>query len=326
MIDIRNATDQARGAILGAFIGDASGATLEFLGRKPARKEVQSAMKMTGGGVWRTAPGQITDDGELTLALCHALNDGDKYNPLDVARSYRGWYLSNPFDIGSATSNALGAGELDDVDLAEKIRYNAATCNIGSKANGSLMRATPLGVWSARVSMEEAINAARLDSRLTHPNQSCQWAVAAYVLAIRHLVLHPGDHVGAVLCARDSLSCTEASEVLGWLQDALTGALPAFFPMAGFVRIAFTHAMHHLSIATNFFEGIDQVLAGGGDTDTNACIVGGLLGALHGESGLPVEMRKAVIECDVTTGRPRPEWLRTRNFFGTSCADAKFVL
>lgn len=63
MIDIGNASDQARGAILGAFIGDAAGATLEFFDRKPNANDVQAALKMTSGGIWKTAPGQITDDG-----------------------------------------------------------------------------------------------------------------------------------------------------------------------------------------------------------------------------------------------------------------------
>ena len=55
----------ARGALLGAFIGDASGATLEFLDRKPSAEDVERALSMVGGGCWRVAPGQITDDGEL---------------------------------------------------------------------------------------------------------------------------------------------------------------------------------------------------------------------------------------------------------------------
>ena len=44
----------ARGALLGAFIGDAAGATLEFLGRIPTGDEVDNAMAMVGGGVWGT--------------------------------------------------------------------------------------------------------------------------------------------------------------------------------------------------------------------------------------------------------------------------------
>ena len=33
--------DRGRGAILGAFVGDAAGAVLEFLGRPPAIEEVK---------------------------------------------------------------------------------------------------------------------------------------------------------------------------------------------------------------------------------------------------------------------------------------------
>ena len=41
----------ATGAILGACIGDAVGARLEFLGRAPTKKEVKKALTMPGGGV-----------------------------------------------------------------------------------------------------------------------------------------------------------------------------------------------------------------------------------------------------------------------------------
>ena len=62
-----------RGAIIGAMAADAAGATLEFLGRKPDQVEVDVALNMVGGGCWNTAPGQITDDGELALSLLGAL-------------------------------------------------------------------------------------------------------------------------------------------------------------------------------------------------------------------------------------------------------------
>jgi ADP-ribosylglycohydrolase len=55
-----------------------------------------------------------------------------------------------------------------------------------------------------------------------------------------------------------------------------------------------------------------ETLSGGGDTDTNACIVGGLVGALHGEEGIPAPMRQALLHCDTGKGRSRPEFLETR--------------
>ena len=53
----------AQGCLLGAFIGDAAGARLEFLGRLPSEQELADALAMMGGGVLRVAPGQITDMG-----------------------------------------------------------------------------------------------------------------------------------------------------------------------------------------------------------------------------------------------------------------------
>ena len=68
-----------RGAILGALVGDAAGATLEFLPQTPIRSQVKQAMAMVGGGCWRTAPGQITDDGEMAICLMHALAGEDSF-------------------------------------------------------------------------------------------------------------------------------------------------------------------------------------------------------------------------------------------------------
>ena len=77
-----------RGSILGALVGDAAGATLEFLPQLPTRSQVKQAMAMIGGGTWRTAPGQITDDGEMALCLMHALAGEDSFSIERVAQSY----------------------------------------------------------------------------------------------------------------------------------------------------------------------------------------------------------------------------------------------
>ena len=46
--------------------------------------------------------------------------------------------------------------------------------NMNSKANGALMRITPLAVWGHQLSEEQLVQAAREDAQLTHPNQTCQ--------------------------------------------------------------------------------------------------------------------------------------------------------
>lgn len=271
---------------------------------------------MKGGGVFRVAPGQITDDGELTLALARALVGEQEYPREKVATNYRAWVSSRPFDIGNATSAALGGAMALDAVVADAVSTNAVKHNFASKANGALMRASALGIWSVRLSVEEAVAAARADACLTHPNLTCQWASAAYVVAIRHLLLYPGDGEGAFAAAEVVLNGTPDEgiiEVMSWLQDAARGSLPGSYPLAGFVRIAFTHAFHHLQCGTSFEDALRQVLACGGDTDTNACIVGGLVGACEGLAAIPGQMSRAVLECDTAEGRPRPPWLQTHD-------------
>jgi ADP-ribosyl-[dinitrogen reductase] hydrolase len=304
----------ARGALLGAFVGDASGATLEFLGRKPNNEDVERALSMVGGGSWRVAPGQITDDGELALGvLARSLTGAQAVDRDKVAEAYVDWFNSDPFDCGNATGNAFGRHRARDRVTAHLVEEAARRSNMASKANGALMRSIGLGIWSWRLSPEDAANAARGDARLSHPNPSCQHANAAYVVAVRHLVLNAGDSGGAFRAAGAALDDKSAEEVGGWLREAESGPGPPYHPNAGFVRIAFTHAFRHLRSATPFVEALRETLRGGGDTDTNGCIVGGLLGALHGEDGILERMRDAVVKCDTALGRPRPDFFSTRD-------------
>jgi ADP-ribosylglycohydrolase len=306
----------ARGGLLGALIGDSTGSLLEFIRRAPSAQDVENALAMPGGGFWGVAPGQVTDDGELTVALARALAGQTEFPAQVVACNYVRWFVSAPFDIGVTMHTALADLTVGHSDVLSNMLANASQNCVDSKANGSLMRQSALGIWSTRISVAEAINAARLDTRMTHPNLACQWAGVAYVVAIRHLVLHPRQNRAAFAAAYDAVQDVPdagATQVRDWLHDASGGKLPAFHPHAGYVAIAFTHAFHHLYNATSYVEALRETLAGGGDTDTNACIVGGLVGALHGASGIPLPMARKLLSSNVSKGRPRPEWLQARD-------------
>jgi len=312
--------DAAVGAVLGALVGDAAGAVLEFFRAEITAQDVEHALTMPGGGTWNVAPGQVTDDGELTMSLLNALAETPD-RPRQAAEHYARWAASDPFDIGVTTRNAMAC--LRDPAAAARARVHgvaavmteaAATRNQGSKANGSLMRATPLGVWGATRSDEALIAATQEDARLSHPNASCVEAAVVYVLAIASLVRAPGDAESAVALGSRWASARAGDEVRGWLADARAGAQVPYSPQDGFVRIAFTHAFRHLVAGTPYVEALRETLAGGGDTDTNACIVGGLVGARWGAGAIPEAMKAAVLGCDTGRGpHPRPEALHPRS-------------
>jgi ADP-ribosyl-[dinitrogen reductase] hydrolase len=310
--------DGAFGCLAGALVGDAAGATLEFIGRKPTPYEVTQALAMPGGGFLGVAPGQITDDGELTLCLARGLAVSKFFQPEPIARNYRDWIDSKPFDVGNTTRLSLGCfldGEWQEV--CEKEGYAAAMSQaayfrcLESKANGSLMRATPIGIWGHKLKINDLALIARVDSRLSHPNKSCRDAVACYAIAIAHLLVNPGDRTGAVEKVAEWADNNAVAEVCHWLDDARDNVDVPYHPQIGFIKIAFVHAFRHLVLGSDYVEALTETLAGGGDTDTNACIVGGLIGAACGAENIPQEMIDAVITCDTSKGRhARPDWLQ----------------
>lgn len=319
-----SAYSAAKGAVLGALIGDAAGGVLEFMGRPPSPKEAKNALQwMPGGGVFGLAPGQFTDDGEMTVTLLQSLcNTKGVYRSDLVAQAYCQWEGSAPFDIGMATRSALRVNRnrrQEAKGLTALVQLQAANNNADSKANGSLMRATPLGIAACGCTVEEAIKMAEADAAMTHPNPTCIGATTAYVLALRHLILHaaePGKVEGAIQAAAEYLDTKTSptgplsqgkQEVSEWLEDALHGRLPAAFPQAGFVRYAFTYAFYYLAQESTFEEAIYRTLLEGGDTDTNACIVGGLVGAYIGLGSLPNYSLSRVLRCDTSTGQERQE-------------------
>lgn len=322
--DIFNA---ATGCLLGALVGDAAGATLEFFERDITLEDVVWAMSMPGGGDLHVAPGQITDDGELTLCLASALAQSEAFDLEKIARHYAKWVKSHPFDMGFTTSYSLGS--FRDVDVsttgyAALMKQSATKMCMGSKANGSLMRITPLGIWAHGLAPEKIAQLAIHDTSLSHPNHSCGYAVACYSIAIATLIVQPGKRELAFTNARNWLDSqadlaqdTEQyhcwAEVSSWLDNAADNVNVPYFPHIGFIKIAFTHAFRHLLLGSAYEDAIAQTLLGGGDTDTNACIVGGLIGAAVGVDGIPQNMRHSVLNCDTTIGKhPRPAFFHPR--------------
>ncbi len=316
--NLKNRDDAALGCFLGACVGDASGAVLEFIGRKPSENDVNRAITMPGGGALRVAPGQITDDSELALCLAQVLAQSSEFNLEQIAQNYAKWVESDPFDMGMTTRYSLGCFlDYKWKDICQQQGYAMGMTQaaqkhcMDSKANGSLMRIAPLGIWGHRFDDNELANFAEQDSSLSHPNDSCRHAVACYVIAISSLINQPGKRKTAFERAKQWASAHANIEVNHWLQDAENNVDVPYYPQIGFVKIGFTQAFRHLLLGTQYVEAIKQTLSGGGDTDTNACIVGGLIGAAYGATNIPDHMRQAVLNCDTQLGQFRPSFLHT---------------
>ena len=105
--DQEDLLDRAFGCILGAFVGDSLGSYTEFK-RTVSDFQADNALLMPGGGCWRVAPGQVTDDSELAMCLLHALVKGKgTLDANEICINYGEWIQFGPFDIGMTTRNGL---------------------------------------------------------------------------------------------------------------------------------------------------------------------------------------------------------------------------
>jgi ADP-ribosylglycohydrolase len=302
---------RAQGALLGQLCGDALGSQVEFQAPDEIAEDYPDGVtEMADGGTWNTVAGQPTDDSELALALARSLVRRGGFDAADVARAYAAWFDTRPFDVGHTTRAALSAAAValrEGRDAAEAAR---AAARPDSRANGALMRVSPIGVLGQGRRPAEVMAWAREDARLTHPHPVCQDASAVYAAAVALAVARGGDPVEL---ADEALRLARAAglheDVVAALERARTGR-PDYVTHLGLVTVALQNAFYQLRRATPE-AGIVDTVRQGGDTDTNAAIAGALLGAAHGVLALPLRWRSAVLSCFPVAGapgvhRPRP--------------------
>jgi ADP-ribosyl-[dinitrogen reductase] hydrolase len=284
---------RAHGCLMGQAAGDSLGALVEFRSaHEIARDEPDGPRLLRDGGHWNLLAGQPTDDTEMALALARSIVEAGRYDPEAALGAYRAWSASGPFDIGTTTAAALGGRPLER-----------------SQANGSLMRASPLGIFAHALPDAVAVRLARMDSGATHPHRVCGDSVAAYVLALAHAVrtgAGPGDTYQAAVSWAKAEAVPAVADALS---RAATAAPECYGDHMGWVLIALQNAFYELLHAPSLEEGVVATVQRGGDTDTNAAIAGALLGAVHGRDAVPFQWRQMVLSCrpvESRAARPRP--------------------
>ena len=154
------------GAVYGFAIGDAMGATTEFMHAHEIKRKYGKVTDIIGGGWLNLKAGQVTDDTQMTMCVMDALM---KY-PRDVksfkrqcANNFVNWYKTNPPDVGGQCRkgiNEIMQGKYIDID-------NDAL------GNGSLMRALSCAlVGNIPFNIHQGM--------LTHNNQECHEMILEY--------------------------------------------------------------------------------------------------------------------------------------------------
>lgn len=258
--------NRALGAYLGLAVGDALGATVEFLLPREIRYQYGVHQDIVGGGWLKLKPGQVTDDTEMSLAMGEALVNSGGWNANAVADAFVGWLRSRPIDIGNTCRRGIQ-------------RYMVQGTLSGPRSesdggNGAAMRIVPLVL--ATLNDDAAFRRQALEqAHITHNNQLSDIATLALGEMARILIKGGGVAECRILV------------------DALLSEYPKFrfepYPgrASGYIVDTVQTVLHHFFVTNSFESLVVGTVNCGEDADTTGAIAGMLGGALYGANAIP---------------------------------------
>lgn len=292
-----------QGGLYGLLIGDALGVPYEFHAPEqiPPLDQIEF-VPPPGFARAHTSvpPGTWSDDGAQALALLESLLDQGRFDARDFGQRLVAWYSrgvwavdQHVFDVGMQTSQAIGA--LISGVPAEQAGPKQESAN----GNGSLMRVLPLALWHSG-SDTELVSDARAQSLVTHGHLRSQMCCALYCLwARRMLEAHAQPWQAAVATLRNIYPDTSAE--LRELEQHVQLDHPQSGTGTGYVVDSLVSSYHVLQ-AGSYEQVVKAAIALGHDTDTTACIAGGLAGIRDGVQAIPERWRKALRGRDLVEG------------------------
>jgi ADP-ribosyl-[dinitrogen reductase] hydrolase len=269
--------DRALAAYLGLAIGDALGATVEFLTPTEIRHQHGTHRDILGGGWLKLKPGQVTDDTTMALALGEAiLASGGKVEALAAARAFDAWMRGKPVDIGNTVRRNLIQFRRTGEPAAPPSEHDAG--------NGAAMRVLPAALACLGQPEEATAEAVRAQAHVTHNNPVSDAACETLALMVQDFirgrnpveVLHQRAHGLAARHPVFAFRTRRRENSSGYVVETIQAVFQALFD-------------------TDHFEDcLVDVVNRGGDADTTGAIAGMLAGARYGLEAIPGRWLKAL--------------------------------
>ncbi len=261
---------RANAAMLGVALGDALGATLEFMTPAEIRHQYGLHHEITGGGWLRLRPGQITDDTGMMLALADAiLQNNGQVIPLACAKAFDGWMRNRPVDIGNTVRRGIVHFRLSG--------ETSALPSVEAAGNGALMRCLPAALATFGADDATTLAAWHAQAHVTHNNELSD-ASGLLFMRLIHAALAGADkrqllneiaHPFAKAHPQFAFRPKRRDYPSGYVIDTVQAVLQAFFD------------------TDTFDECLVEVVNRGGDADTTGAIAGMLAGAHYGMAAIP---------------------------------------
>jgi ADP-ribosyl-[dinitrogen reductase] hydrolase len=268
-------TDRAIAAYLGLAIGDALGATVEFMTPREIAAQYGTHDTLRGGGWLHLKPGQVTDDTTMSLALGASILAHGKVDALAAAQAFDAWMRAKPVDIGNTVRRNLLHFRKTGNPVAPYSDHDAG--------NGAAMRLLPVALATFGQT-EEAVRAAcRAQAHVTHhcalSDAACECLVFMVQDALRGAdkndLLHKHAHPLAMQYPEFKFRATKQStNPSGYVVDTLQAVFQSFFD------------------TDDFRDCLIDVVNRGGDADTTGAIAGMLAGAMYGLEAIPIPWLK----------------------------------
>lgn len=261
--------DRAMAAYVGLAVGDALGATVEFLTPTEIRHQIGVHGNITGGGWLRLKAGQVTDDTTMSLALGESIIAAGNVDAKAAAKAFDAWMRAKPVDIGNTVRRNLITFRQTGNPEAAASEHDAG--------NGSAMRVLPVALkcYGQPENLTKIAN--RAQAHVTHHNTLSDAACDTLVFMVQ-----------------DFLAGRDAIEV----ERERAGQLVAEFPVfaydrkrrdnpSGFVVETMQAVLQSFFATDNFEDCLLDVVNRGGDADTTGAIAGMLAGARYGYQAIP---------------------------------------
>ncbi|MCY3010824.1 MAG: ADP-ribosylglycohydrolase family protein [Planctomycetota bacterium] len=285
------------GCILGTAVGDALGLPYEGLSPNRARKLLGPPDRHR----FFLRRGMISDDTEHTCMVAQSLIESGG-NVEVFARRFaarlRWWMLALPAGVGKATARSC---------IKLWLGISPSKSGVYSAGNGPAMRSAILGATIEDVS--KLLVFVRSSSRLTHTDPKAEFGAIAIALATREASRNDAFDANRWLEVVSQSMPGDAAELIELLRSAVTSvengqSTSNFARSLGLERGVTGYTYHTVPIAihcwlsfpNDFQKAVTVAIECGGDADTTAAIVGGIIGARVGKQGIPTEWIRGIWE------------------------------
>jgi len=254
-------------------VGDALGATIEFMTPAQILGRYGVLRDIVGGGWLKLSPGQVTDDTEMTLCVARGIVGSGGWDLVPIADRFARWLSGDPADVGATCRRGIEK-------YIEKGRLEAPPDEQGA-GNGAAMRVAPVALYT--LGDEELLSRLAVEqAHITHHHPFSDAACVSVGTMIQRGIL--GAPPRDLRAASDQLAARHPEfhpegydgKSSAYVVDTLRTVFDAFFS------------------TDSFEECVVKTVNRGGDADTTGSIAGAIAGARYGLAAIPPRWLQAL--------------------------------